>query len=179
MEKDVGKWKIFHKFASIINNTKKHKIMALFIGEQTSKLDDKGRLIFPSEFRMQAGAANVQYVVQKDVLCAGSLAMYSLDEWAKRSELARSKINLFTREGVRAWEEFNRDRVLVTPDEKMGRITIPKFLLDYMRAQKEVTFVGEDNIIRLWAKEAWQAGVEEDEKRKDEERANLIEKLLG
>ncbi|MDR3184617.1 MAG: hypothetical protein LBT49_04345 [Prevotellaceae bacterium] len=153
--------------------------MALFIGEYTSKLDDKGRLIFPSEFRMQAGAANVQYVIQKDVLCAGSLAMYALDEWTKRSELARSKINLFTREGVRAWEEFNRDRVMVIPDEKMGRINIPKALLDYIRVQKEVTFVGEDNIIRLWAKEALKAGPVEDEKRRDEERADLIEKLLG
>jgi MraZ protein len=153
--------------------------MPLFIGENTSKLDDKGRLIFPAEFRMQAGAGNVQYVVQKDVLCAGSLAMYTLEEWAKRSELARSRLNLFTREGVKAWELFNRDRVLVAPDEKMGRITIPRVLLDYMRAQKEVMFVGEDNIIRLWAKEAFRTGPEEDEKRRDEERADLIEKLLG
>jgi MraZ protein len=152
--------------------------MILYIGAHTSKLDDKNRLIFPSEFRTLSGIVSVQYVIQKDVLCAGSLAMYSLEEWNKRSDAARSKINFFTREGVRAWGEFNRDRILVTPDEKMGRITIPKFLLDYMNAKKEVMFVGEDHIIRLWAKEVFETGHVEDEKLKDEERADLIEKLL-
>ena len=46
-----------------------------------------------------------------------------------------------------------RDRALVEPDGKLGRISIPKKLLDAIGAQKEVVFYGSDHKIEIWAKE--------------------------
>jgi MraZ protein len=147
--------------------------MATFIGEYTAKLDDKGRLIFPSEFRTQASSVIMQYVVRKNVF-DNSLEMYSMEEWDKLSEQVKSKINIFSREGNKVWEEFNRNRAVVMPDEKMGRITIPKYLLEKIHVQKEVVFVGQDFKIQLWAKEVWAGNA-----MNEDEFADLFEKLLG
>ena len=48
-----------------------------------------------------------------------------------------------------------RDRAVVEPDEKLGRITIPKKLLESVSAEKEMIFVGCDHKIEIWAKELY------------------------
>lgn len=146
--------------------------MASFIGEYTGKIDDKGRLIFPSELRMQSSLTGGSFVVRKNVFEA-SLEIYSMEEWDKLSEQVKSRINIFSREGNKVWEEFNRNRAIVTPDDKMGRITIPKHLLEKIQVQKEVVFVGQDFKIQVWAKEKWATNA-----MNEEEFANLFEKLL-
>ena len=48
---------------------------------------------------------------------------------------------------------------IVEPDAKLGRITIPKKLLDLIGAQKEIIFSGSDYKIEIWAKENFESGV--------------------
>ena len=48
-----------------------------------------------------------------------------------------------------------RDRAVVEPDEKLGRITIPKKMLSGIGAQKEMIFVGNDHKIEIWSKEKY------------------------
>jgi MraZ protein len=127
-----------------------------FIGEHIAKLDDKGRLIFPSEFRVQVGTLNTQYVIHRNIHEDDRLEMYPLDEWEKYAEKVKAKLNLLTHEGSSLWAEFNRGRAMVAPDEKMGRMTIPKHLLEAIKVQKEVVFYGLDNMIQIWSKEAWE-----------------------
>lgn len=144
-----------------------------FIGEYTAKLDDKGRLIFPSEFRAQAGTLNMQFVIRKHSF-RDALEMFSLDEWRKYSDEVKSKLNLSTKEGSEVWEWFNRTRTIVTPDEKMGRIMIPKHLLEKIKVVKEVVFTGLDSKIQIWAKENW-----EGQAMNDEDFADRFEKLMS
>ena len=57
-----------------------------------------------------------------------------------------------------------RDRAFVEPDEKLGRITIPRKILDSIGAEKEMIFVGNDHKIEIWSKELYnkkQMGSEE------------------
>ena len=42
---------------------------------------------------------------------------------------------------------------LVEPDAKMGRITVPKKLLEMIGVTKEVVFAGKGHKIEIWAKE--------------------------
>ena len=148
--------------------------MAEFVGENSSKLDDKGRLIFPAEFRAQAAPfAGSRYVVRKN-LYDNSLEMFQTEEWEKYAEQVKSRINLFSREGNRVWEEFNRGRALIEPDEKTGRMLIPKQLLEKIKVQKEVVFVGMGFKVQIWAKETWESRA-----MSDEEAGDLFEKLLG
>ena len=104
--------------------------MVKFIGEFTVKVDDKGRLIFPSSLKATlSDKEELRFVVKKH-LFANCLEMYSYEEWSRESEAVKSRLNFFNREHDAFWREYMRDRAEVQPDEKLGRISIPKRLLD-------------------------------------------------
>ncbi len=124
----------------------------LFVGEYIAKLDDKGRMVFPAELRAQSGALDTQYMVHKDAY-SKSLEIFTREEWARHSEEVKAKLKPNTSFGSKMWEEFNRHRAMVVPDEKTGRILIPKHLLEMIGVQKEVVFTGLDFKIKLCAKE--------------------------
>ncbi len=67
-----------------------------------------------------------------------------------------------------------RDRALVEPDEKFGRISIPKRLLDQIGVSKEVLFAGGDHKIEVWAKEIYGG-----ERLPGSDYVELAEKILG
>lgn len=49
-----------------------------------------------------------------------------------------------------------RNRAIVEPDAKVGRITIPVKLLEAIGVMKEVVFSGNDHKIEIWAKEKYE-----------------------
>lgn len=49
-----------------------------------------------------------------------------------------------------------RDRDIVEPDAKVGRISISRKLLDSINVNKEVVFSGNDFKIEIWAKEKFE-----------------------
>ena len=119
--------------------------MTTFIGEYTAKVDDKGRLVFPSAFKA---------VMPTDEDC---IEMYTFEEWEKQSGEVKQKLNFFNREHAAFWREYMRDRAVVTPDGKLGRLSIPKKLLESIGVTKEVVFSGNDYKIEIWAKEKFEA----------------------
>ena len=127
-----------------------------FIGEYTAKLDDKGRVVFPAAFKsVAAGEGDLRFVVRKDIF-ADCLEMYSYPEWERQSEAVRSKLNFFNKEHAAFWREYMRNRALVEPDPKLGRIGIPAKLLEQIGVTKEVVFSGNDYKIEIWAKEKYE-----------------------
>ena len=50
------------------------------------------------------------------------------------------------------------DTVTVVPDAKLGRITIPREILDKAGIDKEVVFLGVDYKVEIWAKEEIEGG---------------------
>lgn len=148
--------------------------MPKFIGEYCVKLDDKGRLVFPSAFKAVFAADEKLSLVVKRDLFENCLCMYTVQEWEKESEGVKSRLNFFNKEHAEFWREYMRERALVEPDEKLGRISIPKKLLIGIQAGKEVVFAGNDHKIEIWAKETYEA------KRMDGEAfAALAVKILG
>lgn len=67
-----------------------------------------------------------------------------------------------------------RGMAMVEPDEKIGRISIPKNLLSEIGVAKEVIFAGNNHKIEIWAKENY-----EKEKMTRSEIIALTEKILG
>lgn len=138
--------------------------MAKFIGEYSVKIDDKGRMIFPSAFKsVFAPDERLALVVKKDMF-ENCLQMYTYQQWEEESNEVRSKLNFFKKEHSNFWREYMRDRAIVEPDEKLGRITIPKKILESIGAEKEMIFVGNDHKIEIWTKELYnkkQMGSEE------------------
>ena len=131
--------------------------MVTFIGEYTARLDDKGRLVFPSALKaaMPKGS-DMRFVVKKD-LFEPCLMMYTLEEWIRQSEHVKDSLDLtFNRKHALFWREYMRDRDVVEPDPKFGRISISRKLLDTIGVGKEVVFSGNDFRIEIWAKEKFE-----------------------
>lgn len=148
--------------------------MVKFIGEYNVKLDDKGRLVFPAAFKELCLSQETRpvFVVKKN-LFAKCLEMYLYNEWEEESNSVRSKLNPFNSEHDRFWRAYMHNRALVTPDEKIGRITIPKEMLDAINVKKDVVFCGKDYKIEIWSKEEFGAS-----EMSDEDFVKLAEKIL-
>ena len=147
--------------------------MVKFVGEHRAKLDDKGRLIFPSAFKSLMGDQPLCFVVKKD-LFSDCLSIYTYAEWERESEEIKAKLNFFNKEHSTFWRAYMKDRALIEPDGKLGRITIPKYLLDSINVTKGVVFSGNDHKIELWAKELFDAN-----RMENDEFVSLAEKILG
>ena len=131
--------------------------MITFIGEYTSKLDDRGRLVLPSAFKsIIPEGGDMRFVIKKS-LFADCLEMFTFAEWEKQSAEVKSKLNFFNEEHSKFWREFMRNRDVVEPDPKYGRIMISKKLLDSIGATKDVVFSGNDYKIEIWAKDKYEA----------------------
>lgn len=127
--------------------------MINFIGEYAAKVDDKGRLVFPSAFKAICGEDLRNGFVVKKTLFANCLEMYTYESWEKESEAVRSRLNLFNRDDERFWRAYTSNRSFVVPDEKIGRISIPKALLESVGITREAVFCGRDFKIEIWARE--------------------------
>ena len=148
--------------------------MAKFIGSYKAKVDDKGRLIFPAAFKSSMGeGASLRFVVKKS-LFAECLEMYAYDEWERDSEAVRSRLNFFNPEHAAFWREYMRGTADVEPDSKLGRMMIPKTLLEQAGIDKEVVFAGNNHLIEIWDKEKYEAKA-----MKSEDFVALAEKILG
>ncbi len=156
MEENGRKWKIFLTFASInVLN-----IMVKFIGEYSVKVDDKGRIIFPAVFKgIMPSDGDMRFVVRKDIF-ENCLEMYTLKEWERQSELVRSKLNItFNEKHAKFWRAYMHNSAIVEPDAKLGRLSIPKKLLELIGVGKEVIFSGNDHKIEIWAKENFESSI--------------------
>jgi len=131
--------------------------MITFIGEYAAKADDKGRIVFPSAFKaLMPSDGDLRFVVKKDIF-EDCLEMYSYEEWVRQSTEVKSRLDFFNREHAKFWREYMRDRAVVEPDGKIGRLSIPKRLLEAIGVTKDVVFSGNDYKIEIWAKERFEA----------------------
>ena len=132
------------------------RIVVTFIGEYTSKIDDKGRMVFPAPLKgVLPPGSDMRFVIKKD-LFEPCLQMYTMEEWEHTSAEVKSKLNFFNRQHAIFWREYMRDRDVVEPDVKLGRITVSRKLLDAIGVTKEVVFSGNDFKIEIWAKEEFE-----------------------
>lgn len=148
--------------------------MIQFIGEYKAKIDDKGRLVFPSAFKALIGSDTALRFVAKKDLYASCISIFTYEEWEKESESIKSRLNFFNKEHSLLWRNYMSGRAILEPDAKFGRITLPKAMLDSIGVKKEVIFAGNDYKIELWAKERYESF-----KMNNEDFAALAEKILG
>jgi MraZ protein len=147
--------------------------MTSFIGDYICKVDDKGRMLFPSAFKKQNKSASPdRYVLKKDIF-ESCLVLYTMDEWERQNALIRRNTNPYNREHSKFLREFYRGTSELTLDSS-GRLLIPKRLLELINAGKELALTGQDSRIEIWAKDAYQAHIAD-----EESFANLAEKILG
>ena len=138
--------------------------MVTFIGEYGSRIDDKGRMVFPAPLKgLLPPGGDMRFVIKKS-LYSPCLDMYTFEEWERQSAEVKGKLNFFNKKDAMFWREYMRDRDVVEPDAKLGRITVSRKLLESIGVTKEVVFSGNDFKIEIWAKEKFEGSrISEDE----------------
>ena len=133
-------------------------IISTFIGDCLAKIDDKGRVVFPSPLKAQVPEeCGMRFVLHKDIY-RKCLEMFTFEEWQAQAESIRSKLDLiFNPDHADFWSKYMEDSAIVAPDPKIGRIPIPRHLQESAGLTKEVMFAGKGYKIEIWDKEVYVA----------------------
>ncbi len=123
--------------------------MCTFIGDYTSKIDNKCRVVVPSYFRKTVLAAGLSVFVLRKSIFEKCIDMYPLDEWERMLAEIRIKLNLLNAKHITFMREFCRGTLEVEMDAN-GRVLLPRRLLDEVGIDKEMIFAGQDRKIQLW-----------------------------
>lgn len=147
--------------------------MFTFIGDYECKVDEKGRVLFPSSLRKQVRSASPdRFIVKKDIY-EDCLVLYPLEEWERQNEIIRRNTNPYNREHNLFLREFFRGTAEINLDSN-GRLLLPKRLLEMVGINREIVMAGMNGKIELWARDKYNGN------RIDAAQfAELAEKILG
>ena len=146
--------------------------MTNFIGEFDCKLDAKGRLMLPSGLRKQLDpAAQERFVLNRGF--EKCLVLYPKNEWEGISSEV-NKLNQYVKKNREFIRYFYRGASELELDNT-GRLLLPKRLLDYAGAAKEVVLFAYSNRIEVWDKKTYE-GLLTDE---PDDFADLAEEVMG
>jgi MraZ protein len=144
--------------------------MVRFFGKATGKVDDKGRLVFPSIFRdaMIRGCAEDMTLVVKKNVHQRCLDLFPYEEWVRRSDkVLENRDPELNIEDAEFWTKYNDGVFTLVPDGKLGRLNIPSELLESAGITKEVVFGGVGYKLQIWDAETMKADLLSDEKFKE------------
>jgi len=146
----------------------------MFVGEHTGKLDIKGRVIFPAPLKRQIPEEekNNALVLKKDIY-EKCLLIYPMSEWKFQTGILKKKLNPFNKKHAEFLREYYRGTAELNFDNS-NRVLIPKRLLEYIGADKEIVFASQEGRIEIWAKETYEA-----KQASHEDFANLANDILG
>ena len=169
MEQSGAKWSFF---IYIYRRKKEHVSTTNLIGEYECKLDEKGRIIFPSPLKKQLAAGfQEKFVINRGF--EGCLVIRPMDVWDEISGKV-NKLSEFSEESRRFARAFNDGANEVTLD-KQNRFLIPKVLISHASVDKEVILFAFGNKIELWDKGSYRKTVS----MSAEEYSRLAEKVMG
>ena len=146
--------------------------MTNLIGEYECKVDAKGRLLVPSGLRKQfSAAAEGKLFVKRGI--ENCLELYQKHDWEAVSEKV-SSLNQFVKKNRVFARKFISGATQLELDS-VGRINLPKNLLEYAGVQKELILFAYGNKIEIWDKKSYDAELE----MTDDDFAGLAEEVMG
>lgn len=137
------------------------------IGHFNCKLDAKGRLMLPSEFKEQMGEQAEEGFVLRPSLFDNSkcLDLFTRKDWDVQQEKLRGKFSIYDEEGIKALRFLNEGVRYVKLDAS-GRLQIPKDLMERGALVKEVVVEALANKMEIWDKARYEQSVSTIDKKK-------------
>lgn len=126
------------------------------IGTYVHSVDDKGRLAVPSKLRVELG--DPFYIT---CLNADCMVAYSEEEWQKFAD----KLNAIPQTDAKAQRYVRMifSSACKCEPDKQGRVLLPQLLREKVGIDKEIVMIGASYRAEIWAKEKWQAFLDEAE----------------
>ncbi len=124
-----------------------------FTGNIDAKTDQKGRVFLPAAFRKILMTNSVEGLILRRDVFQQCLVIYPLNVWNEMVDSITQHTNPFDRRGRENLRRFVADSESVSMDSD-GRILIPRRYLQAVGIEQEVRFIGMDNTIEVWNRQA-------------------------
>ncbi len=121
----------------------------MFLGTQSPRLDDKGRMVLPAKYREGLASGLVFTKGQERSIVVWPAADFA--EYAERLSVA-SRSDAAVRAYLRVLFSGATDEI---PD-RQGRVMIPPALREYAGLNREVIVVGNGTTLEIWNAAAWE-----------------------
>lgn len=130
----------------------------MFIGQKDLTIDDKNRLVLPSNYRKDFQGDQLYATLGMDPC----LRLFSVEEYQKTAE-SIAQYNDFDPNARRLKRAFLSNTFAIAIDGH-SRILLPRPLIDRIGLGKKVTLVGMSNCLEVWDSERYaKVSVEEQE----------------
>ena len=142
------------------------------VGTYECKVDAKGRVLLPAPLKKQLAASLQDGFVLKRSLFQPCLELYPMGEW----DLMMQKINKLNR-FVKKNNDFIRKftaGVKVVEIDALGRLLVPKDLVNFASIAKDVVFSSAVNIVEIWDKDLYEKSIDD-----GVDFADLAEEVMG
>lgn len=133
-----------------------------FTGNIDAKVDAKGRLFLPAAFRKILQTSGEEGLIMRRDVFQDCLVLYPESVWNKQIDAITSRTNMFDRKGRDLLRKFVADAESISLDSN-GRFLISKRYLRAAGIEQDVRFIGVDNTIEIWPKEAAEKLLKNDE----------------
>lgn len=140
------------KCVTLQPNYKNKMEQVQFIGSNDAKMDAKGRVFFPANFRkiMQEFDGGGM-IMRKDVF-QDCLVVYPEAVWKAQLAALRAKLSRWNRHEQMIFRQFAADAEVIVPDAS-GRILLSRRYREMVGIEQEVRFIGMDDVVEIWARE--------------------------
>ena len=132
--------------------------MSYPVGHFTCKLDSKGRLMVPSEFKEQLGAEIEEGFVLRPGLHATCLELYTRKDWDNVQDKLRASLSQFNPKHDAVLRRYNAGARFAKLDAS-GRLQIPKELLEKGSLVKEVIISSVTTKMEIWDKNLYDQAI--------------------
>ena len=124
--------------------------MATFINTYTGTVDEKGRIVLPSEFKKAVVEMGLEKVVLEKNHQKKSIDIHPEKTWVENVEKLKRKLNTHNKQHALFLQKYFKNffRVNIATS---GRINIPKDFLEFANLKKSVDFIGMSDSISMIA----------------------------
>lgn len=134
-------------------NKDDHATMLNLLGEHICKVDNKGRMLFPSKLRKQLEEVIHHGMVLNRDIYSKCLVLYPKPEW-DRIQADFSRLNRYNRNHIEFQRRFLNGATVLELDAA-GRLMLPATLLDYaeidLKKNNELVLVGALEKMEIWS----------------------------
>ena len=139
----------------------------MFMGEYHHNLDEKSRIVIPSQFRSELG--NKFIIVRGIEKC---LYGYSEVEWKKIVEKLQTLS--FTKADARNFARTFFSGATVCELDKSGRVVLSSNLLNHANLNKECVIIGANDRFEIWDSNSWENLLKENDSKLSDIAENLF-----
>ena len=135
--------------------------MSYLVGHHNCKLDAKGRILVPSDFKEQLGNEAEEGFILRPGLHAHCLELYTKKDWNEVQDQLRAKFSQFVEKQEAVLRKYNSGANFVKLDGS-GRLQIPKDMIDKASLVKDVVITAVTTKMEIWDKDLYEQSINND-----------------